>query len=760
MTDTTLKTSCLAPHVQAKPWLMLLTAVISVISAPCARAALLFYDGFDYTTGEALGDTSSAVEWGNPKSNITIADGGLNYGGLQASTGKRVNVNGGSSNLDGARTVTDAWTSQTNGILYFSLLLRIDGTSGIATSGTGTPIVNISQAGSVSKQLISLNLLNDSGVKLGVLKYPSSSTAVSSAFFVSGAGADLVADGSTTYLVVAKYEWIDGAGNDVVTVWVNPTSLGGEEDPANKVSTSAGTDGTENAGRFYVNRGPLLNMDELRIGQTWADVTPTGAPVIEQQPQITGGMLAPEGFILRGSNGTPSGVYRVLSSTDLLAPANAWATVSTNTFDAAGHFESTNPVPAGAAQNFYRLLSGGEFPIAPLITTQPSGLAVLAGQNAPFTVVASGSSPLAFQWYFEDAPITGATASSYTVTAATTNDAGNYHVVITNSVGSVTSVVASLSVVPVPAAGVPDGYATLGAGTTGGAGGPTVTVSTFEDFEFYVDNTSGPFVVLVQGTINLGGSNVRVRDNKTILGLGTNATLVGDLKVDGNNNVILRNLNFTNPGGAGDKDGLTLQDCLNVWVDHCTFYDAADGNLDITHGADWVTVSWCRFFYTDAGADHRFSNLVGHSDNNAGEDSGKLHVTFHHNWWGALCHERMPRVRFGRIHSYNNFFNAPGNNYCIRAALDSQVLLENNYFLDVHNPWEVYVTTGTTGLVSAVNNIEIGTSFSVGDDSNTVLVPGTDEVFAPAYGYTLEPAADVPGAVTNLAGAGKGPFAP
>jgi pectate lyase len=66
--------------------------------------------------------------------------------------------------------------------------------------------------------------------------------------------------------------------------------------------------------------------------------------------------------------------------------------------------------------------------------------------------------------------------------------------------------------------------------------------------------------------------------------------------------------------------------------------------------------------------DHRFSNLVGHSDNNASEDAGRLHVTFHHNWWGQLVHERMPRVRFGRVHVYNNFYNSPGNNYCIRAA--------------------------------------------------------------------------------------------
>lgn len=764
------------PRINQKPYVMkyfllklLCLALLGGGFIPKASAMLLFSDGYDYAVGEQLGEGSSVARWANPKSNITITDGSLSYSGLQSSTGNRVNVNGGSSNLDGARSAAGAWPSQTSGTLYFSFLLKLNGTGGIATSGNGTPIVNISQATSASQQLISLNLLNSSGLKLGVLKYPSSGTAVSSAFFAAGPGANLAADGTTTYLVVAKYEWVTGPANDVVTVWVNPTTLGGAEDSGNNVRTSAGNDGANNAGRFYINRGPTLDLDELRIGTSWADVTPTGTPVIVAQPVITESFLTPGGFVLRGSNGPASEVYQVVNSPEVFRPVNLWSSIATNQFDPAGRFDCTNPAPPAVAENYYRLRLGGDLPApsAPTITTQPTDRNVLTGQNATFSVVASGTAPLSYQWFFSNAPIANASAAAYTVTNVQSANVGGYFVIITNTVGAVTSVVANLAVVAAPAVGVPDGYATRGAGTTGGAGGPTVTVSTFAEFESYVDNDAGPFIILVQGTINLGSSNVRVRDNKTIIGLGTNATLVGDLKVFGNNNVIIRNLTFTNPGGAGDSDGLTLQECENIWVDHCTFVDCDDGSLDISHGADWITVSWCRFYYTDTGNSHRFANLIGHSDNNAGEDTGKLHVTFHHNWWGTLVHERMPRVRFGRVHLYNNFYNSPGNNNCIRAARDSEILVENNYFDSVKNVWELYRTEGVDGKLFAAGNIEVNTTWAAGDDSSSIQIPGTDVLASdanglnpPPYAYVLDATAGLPSSVTNNAGAGKGPFAP
>jgi pectate lyase len=767
MMSNLLKSHLVTGIIPSGGMLAILILATLVALAPSSRASLLFYDGFDYATGNPLGSNDSTAGWENAKSQITVTGNSLNYGGLQGSTGNRVNINGGSSNLDGTRTKDGAWASQTNGTLYVSFLLKLNGIGGIATNGNGTPIVNLCRTGSSSQQLLSLNLLNDSGIKLGVLKYPSSSTAVSSAFFTTGPGANLAADGTTTYLIVAKYEWVEDPANDIVTVWVNPGNLGDAEDGGNKVFTNAGTDGTANVGRLFINRGPTLDLDELRIGTTWAAVTPTGSPVITPQPFITESFLSPAGFVLRGSNGIPSGVYQVLNTTDVQLAPNLWTAIATNLFDGAGNFDCTNPVPAGLVENYYRLLVGGNVPSAPSIGTEPFDRSILIGQSTAFNVVASGSAPLVYQWYFNDAPIADASTATHSVTDGQPEDAGDYFVVITNNAGSVTSRVASLTIVPVPATGVPDGYATLGAGTTGGAGGPTVTVSTFEEFESYVGNNTSPFIILVQGTINLGGSNVRIRDNKTIIGLGPNATLVGNLKLFRNNNVIIRNLTFTNPSGVGDKDGLTLQECLNVWVDHCTFVDGADGNLDISHGADWVTVSWCHFYYTNPSASHRFSNLIGHSDDNAGEDAGKLHITYHHNWWGQLVHERMPRVRFGRVHLFNNYYNTPGNNNCIRAARDSEVLVENNYFDSVKNVWELYRTTGVDGKVFATGNIEVNTFWSAGDDSKSIQIPGTDILSTevnglnpPPYPYVLMPAAEIPNAVTNNAGAGKGPFAP
>ncbi|HMP84121.1 MAG TPA: hypothetical protein PKA41_15595, partial [Verrucomicrobiota bacterium] len=199
-------------------------------------------------------------------------------------------------------------------------------------------------------------------------------------------------------------------------------------------------------------------------------------------------------------------------------------------------------------------------------------------------------------------------------------------------------------------------------------------------------------------------------------------------------------------------------------IDHCTIVDGTDGSLDMAAGADYVTVSWCKFYYTANPPDpnHKFVSLLGGSD---GESSsrGALHVTFHHNWWSTNCTERMPSVRFGRVHCYNNYYNAPGNNYCVRTRIEAECLVENNFFENVKNPWERY-TGGTPGLLLATNN-NVGyleTSYGVtwAGGGSTVLIPGTDSVFTPPYSYTPDPAASVPAIVMQHAGAGKGPFAP
>ena len=91
-------------------------------------------------------------------------------------------------------------------------------------------------------------------------------------------------------------------------------------------------------------------------------------------------------------------------------------------------------------------IAGAQIPTSPFITKQPVAQTVTAGQNVVFTVVATGTAPLSYQWYFNAAPVGGATSASYTITNVNTGQAGNYYVVVTNGSGTATSVTEALTV--------------------------------------------------------------------------------------------------------------------------------------------------------------------------------------------------------------------------------------------------------------------------------------------------------------------------
>jgi hypothetical protein len=85
---------------------------------------------------------------------------------------------------------------------------------------------------------------------------------------------------------------------------------------------------------------------------------------------------------------------------------------------------------------------------APTITVPPASAQVTIGSPAHFTVIASSSGPLSYQWYFDGALIPGATTSSFMIASAQQTDAGNYAVQVSGLAGSVTSPDAALVVVP------------------------------------------------------------------------------------------------------------------------------------------------------------------------------------------------------------------------------------------------------------------------------------------------------------------------
>lgn len=87
---------------------------------------------------------------------------------------------------------------------------------------------------------------------------------------------------------------------------------------------------------------------------------------------------------------------------------------------------------------------------APVILTHPQSTSVPGGSPANFSVFAVGNAPLGYQWYFNSNLLAGATATNYFIASAGATNAGIYFVIVTNGSGSVTSSVATLTVIMAP----------------------------------------------------------------------------------------------------------------------------------------------------------------------------------------------------------------------------------------------------------------------------------------------------------------------
>jgi len=291
-------------------------------------------------------------------------------------------------------------------------------------------------------------------------------------------------------------------------------------------------------------------------------------------------------------------------------------------------------------------------------------------------------------------------------------------------------------------AGSPDGFAAVAAlgltTTTGGAGGPTVTVDTTDELLDAID-TVGPMIIQVSGTIEIT-SKQGVRPNKTIVGLGTSATISGGgFDFYRSSNVIVRNLTFVD----AEDDAVNVgRESHHIWIDHNTFRSPADGSIDIVRGADYVTVSWNHFAGTDK------SMLIGHSDGAASTDIGHLRVSIHHNWFDG-SRQRHPRVRFGEpVHVYNNFFD--GNElYGVASTMNGGVVVEGNHFAGV--PYPCFSTSGyaDSGPGRLVQRNNVFTGSGPCEAGGAVAEPRT------YYSYTLDAASAVPSLVRAGAGAGK-----
>lgn len=248
----------------------------------------------------------------------------------------------------------------------------------------------------------------------------------------------------------------------------------------------------------------------------------------------------------------------------------------------------------------------------------------------------------------------------------------------------------------------PIGWAAVG-NTKGSEDQNEVTVTTFTELKNALNSKESKRTIIISGEITMEQRLYVKNGNLTIYGLpgaklvnpaNTKATYnkSGVLYFQDAKNVIIRNVVFS-CGGAYDVGGydcICLESCDNFWIDHCEFYDGMDGNVDIVEGSDKITFTWCKFGYklppvpTEPGVkveteDHRFSNLIGNSDGMT-SDNGHLGVTFSNCWWDEGCVERMPRVRFGKVHVANCLYSSSVTNYCFGVGYMSKIYAEGNVF--------------------------------------------------------------------------------
>jgi len=132
------------------------------------------------------------------------------------------------------------------------------------------------------------------------------------------------------------------------------------------------------------------------------------------------------------------------------ATSPTYTTPATTTSDNGSSFQVVVTNAAGSVTSNAATLTVSVHSTTPSITTQPANQTVSVGQTATFSVVASGTSPLSYQWQKAGAPIAGATSASYTTPATTSSDNGTqFRVVVSNSAGSATSNTATLTVTTV-----------------------------------------------------------------------------------------------------------------------------------------------------------------------------------------------------------------------------------------------------------------------------------------------------------------------
>lgn len=310
----------------------------------------IFYEPFNYPNVSQPVSSNTPANWtlvaGTAINDCNVTAGSLSYSGLATSVGNSI-TNGG----DGYGVRRLFGTSISSNILYFSVLFQMN-----SIGSAWTPANMPAQVGA-------LTTTNNTSFRAQIMLKTNNSTSYLFGIQKGGTGSTPTLDATPrnlgdTILLVGKYDFTTTP--NAVTLWINPpaNTLGAASEPATGfISTTAGIDfnGTNVIDRFNFRQNTAASIpaamqwDELRIGNTWASVTPAST-----QPSMT--ILS---NVTRLSNGTFQFTYTNTASGSIYASTNliTWSLLGTATQISPGLYQFTDSSASNYTRRFYQLRS-------------------------------------------------------------------------------------------------------------------------------------------------------------------------------------------------------------------------------------------------------------------------------------------------------------------------------------------------------------------------------------------------------------------
>ena len=320
----------------------------SITSAPATLTVIytpILYEPFDYTSIGGPVSSNTPANWsygGTGANDLSVVSGSLSYAGLAAPVGNSV-TNGGVGL--GVRRLFG--TNLSSGSVYFSALFRINDLGyGIWTGVAG--------------QVGALTDTNGSNFRLQVMVKSNSPAGYVFGLQKGGTGAGTTFDtteyhANDTVFLVGKYDF--DASPNTVYLWINPspaTFLQASAPSSGVISTNSGSDG------FVIDRFNMrqntgasvpasMQWDELRIGRSWAEVTPPG-PILFPTRLSNLERLSDGRFQFDYTNGSAV-AGTIYASTNL----SSWSAIGSATQIAPGQYRFTDAAATNFTRRFYQL---------------------------------------------------------------------------------------------------------------------------------------------------------------------------------------------------------------------------------------------------------------------------------------------------------------------------------------------------------------------------------------------------------------------